>query len=305
MDVLRVEDLCKKYGECCVINNLSFSLYRGEILGLLGPNGAGKSTIIEMIVGLKKLSSGRIVLFETVDAQENLEYVYERIGVQLQTSNFYNQLTVEETLELFLKINNKMERKQYHIDIVGISDLLGKKVSMLSGGEKQKLSLTITLVGDPEIIILDEPTTGLDPKSRKDIWDTVLKLRSNGKSIIITTHFMDEAQYLCDRIAIINEGKISMIDTVENLLGHLEYKYKVKIITKKVMKEVYFTGIVGIQIVNLSDNKVYLYSKDSHYVTAQLLNVISLDSNFIEHIEIVPFNLEDFFLKFERRKLNE
>lgn len=305
MNVLQVENLCKEYKKNKVVNNLSFSLQKGEILGLLGPNGAGKSTTIEIIAGLKKATSGKIILFETINVQNNLEYVYEKMGIQLQTSNFYNRLTVEETIEMFLKLNNRIEMKQYHIDIVGIGNLLKKEVGVLSGGEKQKLSLTITLVGNPDIIILDEPTTGLDTKSRKDIWDTILKLRDDGKSIIITTHLMDEAQYLCNRIAIINNGKINQIDTVDNLLKIMDYRYKFKVKTSKPMNKNYFLNIEDIELVSMYENEVFFYAKDSHHVTIDFLNRISENDNMVEHIEIIPFNLEDFFLKIERRQLNE
>ncbi len=218
--IISVKDLTKHYPGIKAVNGISFDVYRGEIFGLLGPNGAGKTTTLEIIETLRKKTSGEVIVAGySIDANPNA--IKQRIGVQLQAANYYPNLTLNQLLSLFEGLyNSKIDRQQI-LKLVGLQERGKSKYKELSGGQKQRFSLATTLINKPEIIFLDEPTTGLDPQARRNLWELIKNIRDGGTTIVITTHYMDEAEILCDRVAIIEKGKIISLDTPSNLIDNL------------------------------------------------------------------------------------
>lgn len=218
--IISVKDLTKHYPGIKAVNGISFDVYRGEIFGLLGPNGAGKTTTLEIIETLRKKTSGEVIV-AGYSIDENPNAIKQRIGVQLQAANYYPNLTLNQLLSLFEGLyNSKIDRQQI-LKLVGLQERGKSKYKELSGGQKQRFSLATTLINKPEIIFLDEPTTGLDPQARRNLWELIKNIRDGGTTIVITTHYMDEAEILCDRVAIIEKGKIISLDTPSNLIDNL------------------------------------------------------------------------------------
>lgn len=218
--IISVRDLSKKYGEFEAVKQISFDVYSGEIFGLLGPNGAGKSTTLEIIETLREKTSGKI-LVDGIDLDKNPNEIKKRIGVQLQTSGYYPNLNLTELLMLFGGLYNRDIKPSEFLAKVNLIDKAKSKYKELSGGQKQRFSIATTLINQPKIIFLDEPTTGLDPQARRNLWDLVRDIRASGTTVIITTHYMDEAEVLCDRVAIMDSGKIIALDSPDRLIDRL------------------------------------------------------------------------------------
>lgn len=218
--IIRVENLIKKYENFTAVDNLTFSVQEGEIFGLLGPNGAGKTTTLEIIETLRKKNSGDVwVAGMNIDKQAT--DIKKIIGVQLQAAGYYPNLTLVETIKLFAGLYNEDVDPMALLDTVNLKDKASNKYKQLSGGQKQRFSIATTLINKPRIIFLDEPTTGLDPQARRNLWELIKQIRDKGTTIVITTHYMDEAEVLCDRVAIIDSGKIIAIDTPDKLIDNL------------------------------------------------------------------------------------
>ncbi|MFT3981461.1 MAG: ABC transporter ATP-binding protein [Ferruginibacter sp.] len=218
--IISVKDLVKSYGSFTAVKGISFDVYEGEIFGLLGPNGAGKSTTLEIIETLREKTSGSIIV-DGIDIDKEPGEIKKIIGVQLQTSGFYPSLTLIELISLFSGLYNKTVNAMDLLKKVNLQDKAKNKTKELSGGQKQRFSIATTLINQPKIIFLDEPTTGLDPQARRNLWDLIKEIRDNGTTVIITTHYMDEAEQLCDRIAIMNEGQIIKLDTPDRMIDEL------------------------------------------------------------------------------------
>jgi len=219
--LLEVKDLKKKYdNDFEAVKGVSFSVGKGEVFGILGPNGAGKTTTLEMIEGLREITSGNVIL-DGLDVQKNPYQVKERIGIQLQSSAFFPNLTLVELLNMFSDLYNESNNPMELLREVGLEQKAKSYAKDLSGGQRQRFSIATTLVNKPIIVFLDEPTTGLDPQARRNLWDLIAQIKANGTTVILTTHYMDEAQELCDRIAIMDEGKIVALDTPHNLIDQL------------------------------------------------------------------------------------
>ncbi|MFI5153036.1 MAG: ABC transporter ATP-binding protein [Chitinophagales bacterium] len=218
--IISVKNLVKKYGDFEAVKGISFDVFDKEIFGLLGPNGAGKSTTLEIIETLREKTSGEVVV-DGFDLDRKPEEIKKIIGVQLQTSGYYPGLNLVELIELFGGLYNEAVRPLELLERVNLRDKSRSKFKELSGGQKQRFSIATTLINHPKIIFLDEPTTGLDPQARRNLWDLVKEIRSRGTTVIITTHYMDEAEILCDRVAIIDAGKIIALDTPDKLIDKL------------------------------------------------------------------------------------
>jgi ABC-2 type transport system ATP-binding protein len=218
--IISVKDLVKKYGDFTAVKGINFEVMQGEIFGLLGPNGAGKSTTLEIIETLREKTSGEITVDRfNLDKQPN--EIKKIIGVQLQTSGYYPGLKLTELLDLFAGLYNEPINKMQLLDSVNLRDKANNKFKELSGGQKQRFSIATTLINKPKIIFLDEPTTGLDPQARRNLWDLIQGIRKRGTTVIITTHYMDEAEILCDRVAIIDSGKIIALASPDKLIDDL------------------------------------------------------------------------------------
>jgi ABC-2 type transport system ATP-binding protein len=218
--IISVKNLVKNYGNFNAVKNISFDVYEGEIFGLLGPNGAGKSTTLEIIETLRDKTSGEIIV-DGINLDTNKDDIKKIIGVQLQTSGFYPGLNLVELIHLFGGLYNQEVEPMHFLKLVNLEDKAKNKFKELSGGQKQRFSIATTLINKPKIIFLDEPTTGLDPQARRNLWDLIKDIRKQGTTVIITTHYMDEAEQLCDRIAIMDEGKIIALNSPDKLIDEL------------------------------------------------------------------------------------
>ena len=218
--IIRVENLVKNYGQFEAVKSVSFNVEEGEIFGLLGPNGAGKSTTLEIIETLRPKTSGKVFV-NGFDLDLEPGEIKKIIGVQLQTSGFYPGLNLLELIRLFSGLYNRDVNAIELLKKVNLVDKAKNKSKELSGGQKQRFSIATTLINNPKIIFLDEPTTGLDPQARRNLWDLIREIRAAGTTVILTTHYMDEAEQLCDRIAIMDEGKIIKLDTPDKMIDEL------------------------------------------------------------------------------------
>jgi ABC-2 type transport system ATP-binding protein len=218
--IISVEGLYKQYGSFEAVKGISFEVYEGEIFGLLGPNGAGKTTTLEIIETLRDKTKGK-VLVDGLDIDKASQQIKHLIGVQLQTSGFYPGLKLVELVELFAGLYNQPVKPMELLRMVNLEDKAKNKYKELSGGQKQRFSIATTLINKPRIIFLDEPTTGLDPQARRNLWELIRDIRAKGTTVILTTHYMDEAEQLCDRIAILDEGRIIKLDSPDQLIDDL------------------------------------------------------------------------------------
>jgi len=227
---LRVAGLRKAYGDVVAVDGLDLAVARGECFGLLGPNGAGKTTTIEICEGLTEPDAGEVeVLGRHWRTDERA--LREQLGIQLQETQLAEKLTVEETVTLFRSFYERGRSVDEVIDVVQLGEKRKARVGKLSGGQKQRLALACAIVGDPELLFLDEPTTGLDPQSRRQLWDLIVELRASGRSIVLTTHYMDEAEKLCDRVAIVDHGHVIALGTPRELIAGLGAEHVVEFTT--------------------------------------------------------------------------
>lgn len=218
--MVEVKDLKKRYGDKQAVNGISFSVKKGEIFGILGPNGAGKTTTLEMMETLREIDSGSVII-DGVDVKKDPQAIKYLIGVQPQSPAFQDKTRLTEVVEMFAAAyGEKVDAMEFLRD-VGLEEKAKAYVENLSGGQKQRLSITTALVHGPKVFFLDEPTTGLDPQARRNLWELIEKVRDRGISVIMTTHYMDEAEILCDRIAVMDNGEIIALDTPRNLVKQL------------------------------------------------------------------------------------
>lgn len=218
--IIEVKNLVKKYDDLTAVNDISFDVYEGEIFGLLGPNGAGKTTTLEIIETLREQTSGE-VLVEGLSVTTQKNEVKKIIGVQLQQSGFYPNLNLTELIKLFAGLYNIETDPMEVRELVGLKEKSKAIYKTLSGGQKQRFAVATTIINKPKIVFLDEPTTGLDPQARRNLWELIQNIRDTGSTVVLTTHYMDEAEKLCDRVGIVDAGRIIELDTPGNLIDNL------------------------------------------------------------------------------------
>lgn len=218
--IVQVKGLSKKYDELLAVDNISFDVLEGEIFGLLGPNGAGKTTTLEIMETLRDATSGEVFI-DGISVSQFKEDVKQIIGVQLQQSGFYPNLNLIELIKLFAGLYNVHVNPHDILKKVGLEEKAKTILKNLSGGQKQRFAVATTIINKPRVIFLDEPTTGLDPQARRNLWELIQNIRAEGTTVMLTTHYMDEAEKLCDRVGIIDSGKIIAIDTPDNLIDNL------------------------------------------------------------------------------------
>lgn len=243
--MVEVKNLKKRYGDKLVVDGVSFTVKKGEIFGILGPNGAGKTTTLEMMETLRPIDGGSVKI-DGIDVAKNPRAIKYIIGVQPQSAAFQDKTRLTEVIEMFAAAyGEKVDPMQFLRD-VDLEDKAKSYVENLSGGQKQRLSITTALVHGPKVFFLDEPTTGLDPQARRNLWDLIENVREKGISVIMTTHYMDEAEILCDRIAVMDNGKIVAIDTPRNLIDQLLARgFKKKRVVKQASLEDVFIDLTG------------------------------------------------------------
>lgn len=218
--IISVKNLIKDYGAFHAVKGISFEVRQGEIFGLLGPNGAGKTTTLEIIETLREKTSGE-VLVDGLNIDKDALEIKKIIGVQLQAAGYYPNLNLKQVIDLFSGLYNRAVDPMKLLDTVNLRDKAKSKFKELSGGQKQRFSIATTLINEPKIIFLDEPTTGLDPQARRNLWELIKQLRERGATVVITTHYMDEAEVLCDRVAVVDSGNIIALDSPDRLIDQL------------------------------------------------------------------------------------
>lgn len=243
--IINVNDLVKTYSGKNVVDGVSFTVQRGEIFGILGPNGAGKTTTLEMIEALRDIDGG-VAEIDGIDVAKNPKKIKNIIGIQLQSTNFYDKLNLREQLKMFASLYGIKVDTYALLAKVQLTDKAKNYVEQLSGGQKQRFAIASTLVNKPKVLFLDEPTTGLDPQARRNLWDLIKEIRNEGITIVLTTHYMDEAELLCDRLAIMDAGKIITIDSPQNLIKQLLARgFKKKQVVEQANLEDVFIDLTG------------------------------------------------------------
>ncbi len=302
--IIRVTDLKKHYGEVKAVDGVSFEVARGEVFGMLGPNGAGKTTTIEVLEGLRPPDSGTVEVFG-LDVRSNPQSIKERIGVQLQSVSLYPRLTVTELLDLFGTFFSRRVPTQQLIDAVDLGDRADAWSLNLSGGQQQRLSIALALVNDPELVFLDEPTTGLDPQARRSLWDLIKGLQERGKTVMLTTHYMEEATELCDRVAIMDHGHILEMGPVPELIGRRFKERAVFFDSSPSLPIDQLARLGGVTRATDEDGQTLLYSRDVPATIGALL--ATADSLSVEprNLGIRQATLEDVFLDLTGRALRD
>lgn len=301
---ITVENVCKSYGTTRAVDNLSFQTWPGEVFGLLGPNGAGKTTSIEMIVGLRPRDSGKIEVLG-LDPQQHPRKVKARIGVQLQTAHLYPRLTVREVVSLFASFFARHLPVDLVIDQVGLTDQANTKVKDLSGGQLQRLALATALINNGDLIFLDEPTTGLDPQARRSLWNIILEMKQAGKTVLLTTHYMDEAERLCDRVAIIDCGRIIASGSPQELIASNYQEKALEFCQPQLAADLNLGKVLGVTRMEVDESLVTLYTTEAAQTIAELMKVAAARGIAINDIIVRGASLEDVFLQYTGRRLKD
>ncbi len=303
---IRVEGLVKRYGSFTAVDQVSFTVNRGEIFGILGPNGAGKTTILEIIEGLQAPTEGRVTVLD-LDISRHRNEVKARIGVQLQSSAYFDYLSLQEILSLLGTFYPKRIPPQTLLEQVGLLDKAGSYVKHLSGGQVQRFTVAASLINDPELIILDEPTTGLDPQARRNIWALIREIHQRGVTVVLTTHYMEEAEDLCDRLAIMDRGCLLAVDTPRNLINRLKAAYTVKLALDQPLTGGQVASLNGtVEFVQELDGNAYLLRlKSGPSSLGKVLDEMVRSDINLERLEIAPVTLEDVFLELTGNELRD
>jgi ABC-2 type transport system ATP-binding protein len=300
--MVEARGLVKSYSHKTVVNNVSFSVGRAEIFGLLGPNGAGKTTTLEMIEGIRTPDAGTAVL-AGLDVRRQKSAVQRIIGVQLQATSLFPELTLLETLQFFASLYPRSLDPRKLLSDVALEEKTRAHPQELSGGQRQRLALAIALVNDPQVLFLDEPTAALDPQSRRMLWDIVLRLREQGKTIILTTHNMDEAQILCDRIAIMDGGNIIALDTAANLIGRLGAQATIDCRLEGKASKSDIEELIGVTGVRQTNERYIIYTSSMQSTLVSLLSYAGEKSIPLTDLQVHTPTLEDVFLEMTGRQL--
>jgi len=302
--VVEVEGLVKSYGSLTAVDGVSFSVDKGEVFGVLGPNGAGKTTTVEMIEGLRKPDRGSIRVLG-IDALKQPHRIKELIGVQLQTTSLHDRIRVREAVELFGGYYRNSLPTATLVEQVSLTDKADSYVSELSGGQRQRLALALALVNDPSVVFLDEPTTGLDPQARRSVWATIADLRQKGKTVILTTHYMEEAEELCRRVAIMDHGKIIALDTPRALVAGAGLDSRIEIDSvPDSLRSLLKQADLPARISEDGDRMLLHTSKPSH-VLKEVTRIAAEHDIELESISVRKATLEDVFLSLTGRQLRE
>jgi ABC-2 type transport system ATP-binding protein len=302
--VIEVSALHKRYGDVHAVDGVSFDVRRGEVFGLLGPNGAGKTTTVEILEGLRKPDAGTVRVLG-IDAAHQPAEIKQRIGVQLQTAALYPFLTVTELLDLFRSFYTRSRPTKWLIDAVDLGERQHAQTRQLSGGQRQRLSVALALVNEPELVFLDEPTTGMDPQARRSVWDLVTSLRDGGCSVLLTTHYMEEAEQLCDRVAVMDHGRILELGTVEDLVTRRFRERAIQFDTLPGVDVSELGALPKVKRAVVEDGQTLLYTSDVAATIGALLDRAESLGLEPRNLGIRRATLEDVFLDLTGRALRE
>ncbi|MBM3943727.1 MAG: ABC transporter ATP-binding protein [SAR202 cluster bacterium] len=305
-EAVRVEGLTKRFGSFTAVSDISFTVKTGEIFGILGPNGAGKTTTLEIIEGLQKPSQGQVTVLGMNVLKESAR-IKSRIGVQLQSSAYFDYLSLRELLVLMGSFYGRRVDADSLLNTVGLLDKAKSRVAKLSGGQKQRFTVAASLVNDPELIILDEPTIGLDPQARRHLWELIRQVHQRGVTVMLTTHYMDEAQVLCQRLAIMDHGQLVAVDTPQNLVGRLQATYTVKLVLTQALNGAQLEALQGLaaSVQALEGNTYILRLDKTPRALDKALDAIVQGNISLEHLEVAPVTLEDVFLELTGTELRD
>jgi len=303
---LQVRNLRKAYQDVVAVDGLDLEIFAGECFGLLGPNGAGKTTTIEICEGLNTPDTGEVLVLGHRWGQ-NDRALRELLGISLQETQFSEKLTVGETIQLFRSFYQEGATPAEVIAMVQLQEKSGSRVGQLSGGQKQRLALACALVGDPELLFLDEPTTGLDPQSRRQLWDLIEAFKSDGRSILLTTHYMDEAERLCDRVAIVDHGRVIALGTPRELIAGLrgEHVLEFALAGNNLLDEIPLHQIDGVCAAERRDGTYRLQVEELHRAMPPLLNELRRQGVQLSELRTHSATLEDVFVSLTGRRLRD
>jgi ABC-2 type transport system ATP-binding protein len=293
-----VQNLVKKYGDFAAVDDVSFSIQEGEIFGIIGPNGAGKTTTVECISGLRVPDSGSISIYG-LSPQKDRNKIRKFVGIQLQESALPPRLKVGEAVELFASFYSNPLDPDKLLESLGIMKIKNSIFKKLSGGQKQRLSIALALVGNPKIAVLDELTTGLDPEARRETWSLIEGIRDRGVTVILVTHFMDEAERLCDRLALINHGKIAVLDTPEAIAA-LAGGNRVRFVPSQPVDDKTLYSIPGVNVVERKER--YITVTGTGDLAMSVINSLAKIGVHVSDIEARGGNLDDAFVKLTRQE---
>jgi len=307
MSAIEVQDLKKFYGATRAVDGVSFSVGRGEIFGMLGPNGAGKTTTTEILEGLRAPDSGTVQVLG-MDVIRHPQDIKERIGVQLQTTALYPRLTVREVLDLFATFYRGGKRSTDElIEMMNLGEKQKTQSKDLSGGQRQRLSVALALINKPEILFLDEPTTGLDPQARRSLWEVIRAVNREGTTVFITTHYMDEAQTLCQRVAVVDGGRIIALDSPDALI-HQSFRETAIEFDQKGTKapEGTYRSLQGVTRPAVRENgHVTIYTENAALTLGGLTDLAEAGTIQFDDLHLRRATLEDVFLKLTGKRIRE
>jgi len=304
--VIEVEHLVKIYGDIKAVNDITFQVKPGETFGMLGPNGAGKTTTVEIIEGLRTADSGRVSVLG-LDIAKVPARIKQRIGIQLQAPSLLSLVSVQEILDLFSGFYERSLPVNDVLELLALKDSRKVLVKNLSGGQQQRLSVAMALINDPDIAFLDEPTTGLDPQARRGLWSVIEDMRNKGKTIFLTTHYMEEAERLCDRVAIIDHGQIIAMDSPRDLINTHFKESAIQFELEPAPPEVVLKSFPGAKEVMVNNNEVIMYSENIPVTMSAILKYAEKAdiTDQLKDLYVREATLEDVFLKLTGRKIRE
>lgn len=303
--VVVVEGLVKRYGEVIAVDGISFEVYRGEVFGFLGPNGAGKTTTVECLEGLRVPDAGKIEVLGEVPSPTNYS-LKARLGIQLQETAYLDLLTVEEILATFARLYPRHRDIAELIELLALSEKRKSYVKNLSGGQRQRLAVALALVNDPDLLLLDEPTAGLDPQARRALWDVILRLKDEGKTVLLTTHYMEEAEHLCDRVAILDHGRIIALGPPEGLVRQHLRETALELEIEREVEEAVLSGLPGVsRVVPKEPGIVVVFSNDTVATFRALAEEVSTGRLPLRDLVWRRPSLEDVYLLLTGRRIRE
>ena len=302
--VVQVLELRKNYGALEAVRGISFGIERGEVFGLLGPNGAGKTTTIEILEGLRSRDGGTVVVCG-FDPDVEPRLLKERLGIQLQQTALPEKITVEEALELFGSFYQKRLRTDELLDWFGLREKRRSFYDVLSGGQQQRLALALAMVNDPEVVMFDEPTAGLDPQTRREIYDLVSRLREQRRTVLLTTHYIEEAEQLCERVAIVDQGKIIAMGTPRQLIEQSQQSSHIEFVPRTPIEVGRLRGLEQADGVTVHNGAYTIRSREAPRTLMALMRLLIAENNEVVQVHLERPSLEDVFLELTGRSLRD
>ncbi len=299
-----VTDLTKSYGAVQAVRGISFSVAAGEVFGMLGPNGAGKTTTIECLIGLRDPDHGAIEVCG-FDARRQPREVKERIGVQLQATALQDQLSVREALVLFGSFYRRQADPDRLLERFSLADKASARFASLSGGQQQRVAMALALINEPELLVLDEPTTGLDPQSRRELHEVIREIRADGRTVLLTTHYIEEAELLCDRVAIIDGGRIIALDTPARLIASTRSATRISLTTAAPLDAARLRALPGALSAEVEGNRSLIATAHINHTIIEVVRFLEANAAELLDLQIRKPSLEDVFIELTGRRLRD